>query len=490
MAKMIPPVIGAQPVSDGERQIFVALKNDVGAADWVVLHSLDVARHRTQVTGEIDFVVIVPRLGVVCLEVKACRSLEILDGRWRYGEGVGWDDRGPFRQAALAMHSLRDQLSKAMPVLGGVVFCSAVAFTHLSFQVASPEWHRWQALDRNYLRSRGTAAAIVGVLRNMRLRLAQTPSARWFGLENARPERDEVERLVSALRPNFESYESPRARVERVKEEAKNYTEQQFRALDFAEGNRRVVFEGPAGTGKTLLAIEAARRAARNGRRTLFVCYNELLGIWLRKEVSPLASLVDFDRAARRMLNVSGLRVSDNPEFWSTVLPLAAVAALEEHSDGPLRPYEQLIVDEAQDFLRNGYIDFLDRSVVGGLLRGRVMLFGDFERQAVYREADLTLAELKEGWMPDLASFRLRDNCRNKPRIAVLASILGGLDPDYRSVMREDDQVDPTIVEYSDDAEQQGKVIQTLLDLLGEGFEPSDIAVISMRPLDMCMDRI
>ena len=118
------------------------------------------------------------------------------------------------------------------------------------------------------------------------------------------------------------------------------------------------------------------------------------------------------------------------------------------------------------------------------------MLFGDFERQAVYRVADLTLAELKEGWMPDLASFRLRNNCRNTPRIAALASILGGLDPDYRSVMREDDQVNPTIVEYGDEAEQRGKLIQALLELVDEGFALSDIAVLSMRPLDMCMNRI
>lgn len=118
------------------------------------------------------------------------------------------------------------------------------------------------------------------------------------------------------------------------------------------------------------------------------------------------------------------------------------------------------------------------------------MLFGDFERQAVYRAADLTLAELKEGWMPDLTSFRLRNNCRNTPRIAALASILGGLDPDYRSVLREDDQVNPTIIEYGDDAEQRGRLIQALLDLVDEGFGPSDIAVLSMRPLDMCMNRI
>ena len=295
--------------------------------------------------------------------------------------------------------------------------------------------------------------------------------------------------MVNVLRPNFESYESPKARIQRVRAEAKRYTEDQFRALDFAQDNERVVFAGPAGTGKTLLAIESARRAARLGRRTLFLCYNELLGDWLEKEIAPLAPIVEFARVARRMLSTSGLRAKEDPMFWAKELPLAAVAALKDAPEGSLRQYEELIVDEAQDFLRGGFIEFLDHCVAGGLEKGRVRLFGDFERQAVYHSAELTLAELKEGWIQDLASFRLRDNCRNTPRVAALAGDLGGLDPDYRSVLRQDDLIDPIIIEYENDAEQPGKLMDALLELLDEGYEIAEIVVLSMRSKEMCMDK-
>ena len=128
--------------------------------------------------------------------------------------------------------------------------------------------------------------------------------------------------------------------------------------------------EGVAGTGKTMPTIEAARRAE-----------------------------------------------------WSTVLPLAAITAMKEDPDRHFRLQVQLIADEAQDFFSSGHINFLYRSIVDRLQRGRVTLFGDFARHAVFREADLTQAELKEGWMPDLASLRLCDNCRNRRRAAVLAGI-------------------------------------------------------------------
>ena len=489
MARMIPPIIDGQVNSDGERDLFHAFKTSAETSDWVVLHSLDIAKHQTQVVGEIDFVIIVPRLGVVCLEVKACRSLEIVDGRWRYGQNKNWDSRGPFKQASRAMQSLRGQIYKKHPKLRNVVFWSAVAFTHMSFDSSSTEWHRWQSIDRDYIRSRGIVATILGVLKNGRIRLAQTPTAKWFKPENDKPNGEEIDYLINVLRPNFESYESPKDRIQRVHAEAKRYTEDQFRALDFAEDNERVVFAGPAGTGKTLLAIESARRAARLGRRTLFLCYNELLGDWLEKEIAPLAPIVEFDRVARRMLSTSGLRAKEDPMFWAKELPLAAVAALKDDPEGSLRQYEELIVDEAQDFLRGGFIEFLDHCVDGGLEQGRVRLFGDFERQAVYQSAELTLAELKEGWIQDLASFRLRDNCRNTPRVAALAGHLGGLDPGYRSVLRQDDLIDPIIIEYANDAEQPGKLIDALLELLDEGFEVAQIVVLSMRSKGMCMDK-
>jgi IstB-like ATP binding protein/UvrD-like helicase C-terminal domain len=284
--------------------------------------------------------------------------------------------------------------------------------------------------------------------------------------------------------------ESPKSRVSNASLEAKKFTEDQYRALDFAEDNERIVFTGPAGTGKTLLAIESARRAARHGRRTLFLCYNELLGEWLETELAPLSSIVDFDRVARRMLKISGLRAGDSETFWSQELPRAALAALSDDGGNNLKPYQEVIIDEAQDFLREGFIDFVDRSLIGGLRGGHLLLFGDFERQSLYDGADLTLAELKEGWIPDLVNARLRDNCRNTPRVAALASTLGRLDPDYRSIRREDDRIDPKIVEYRSDKEQQEALTDLLLDLLTEGFVPADIAVLSMRAHDMCFDKI
>ena len=51
-------------------------------------------------------------------------------------------------------------------------------------------------------------------------------------------------------------------------------TKDQTRVLDFLRSHRRVAVSGGAGTGKTVLALEKARRLATEGFKTLLTCYN------------------------------------------------------------------------------------------------------------------------------------------------------------------------------------------------------------------------
>ncbi|TDC88848.1 NERD domain-containing protein [Actinomadura sp. 7K507] len=85
MARMIPPV-PVQKAPPGEQLVFERLRDDPGANDWTVLHSLNLARHVRQVEGEADFVVIAPNLGVLCVEVKSHQTVRRdADGMWHLG---------------------------------------------------------------------------------------------------------------------------------------------------------------------------------------------------------------------------------------------------------------------------------------------------------------------------------------------------------------------------------------------------------------------
>jgi hypothetical protein len=250
LARMIPPTIPASCPSPGEREIFTRLRDEQAARDWMVLHSLDIAHHLRQVVGEADFVVIVPGLGVLCLEVKACYSLRRDDGLWFYGRNPDGDPRGPFKQASEAMHSLRNQVLKNDAALSRVPFWSAVAFPFIEFTARSDEWHPWQVIDSRRFSSQTLASLVAGVLRSARTHLSAQPTASWFRDSERLPDQRQSAAIARILRPSFEFAEKASDRRARQQTEILRFTEEQFAALDSMEENSRVLFTGPAGTGE------------------------------------------------------------------------------------------------------------------------------------------------------------------------------------------------------------------------------------------------
>jgi len=481
MARMIPAAISADTISVGERQLFELLRDDPVTAGWTILHSLDIAEHTRQVSGEADFLVIIPDRGVVCLEVKACNALRRDQGMWYYGSDSRPDSRGPFRQAANAMHSLRKRLLAATGGLDGVVFWSAVAFPYIDFATTSAEWHAWQVIDKQSLASASIGARLVGVIENARRHLATCQTARWFDKTSKAPTAEQCSIIAQTLRPDFEFFESPKARTAKRREELKRYTEEQYGALDAMDTNVRVIFEGPAGTGKTLLAIEAARRAAQAGRRVLLVCFNRILGRWLEDQAKSLPSAVSCGTIHRYMLSLARVdpgEKGDKSVFWQKELPELAMAAILE---SPARyEIDELIIDEAQDLVRDEYLELFDLVLKGGLSKGRWKMFGDFEKQSIYA-SDIDLSVAKARLAEQSAAYSLRINCRNTPRIGELARMLGGLNPNYKKILRPDNGVEPDIQYYADAASQQVMLNQILEELLARRYSPRDIVVLSPR---------
>ncbi len=83
----------------------------------------------------------------------------------------------------------------------------------------------------------------------------------------------------------------PHPLVVQVKDEEQEIlrlTAEQFRTLDLLRRTRRAAVYGCAGSGKTTLAVEKARRLAAEGFRTVLTCYNKALGNHLTEVAASL----------------------------------------------------------------------------------------------------------------------------------------------------------------------------------------------------------
>ena len=471
---MIPPVISPD-APPGERQVFQRLASDPQTIDWVVLHSLGLAQHVRQTQGEADFVVVVPRHGIAVIEVKSHKHISRdPDGRWRLGNHRP-TIRGPFQQADEAMHSIRRYLRAAGADLHAVPIVNATWFTHLRARASlppSPEWHDWQVLDLDAFRT-GAARAVLRVLDRGRDHLSgRLPQLRQSPYQ---PDAAAAARFAAILRPRFDIVLGS-ADIRRDREtQLTQFLDEQYDALDAMSENRAVLFTGPAGCGKTFMAVEAAHRAQAAGLSGRLLCFNRLLSRHLDATVRATPSF-SIGSLHSEMLRTTGVTPPSQAgtAFWDQLLESATDQMLEVNAARDI-----LIVDEAQDLATPEYLDMLDLLVVGGLAGGRCLFFGDFERQALFGLAD-GRAELR-GRITGLASHTLTANCRNRPRIGAAAEVLASMSPGYKRFRREDDGVQPRYYWYRNPDDQQAHTVRAVRDLVAAGYGLEDIILLSPR---------
>ena len=281
--------------------------------------------------------------------------------------------------------------------------------------------------------------------------------------------------LVAAVGPQLDIIDDQLIRL----------TEEQYAALDLARDNDRCLFRGAAGTGKTMLALECARRAATAGHRVGLLCYNRLLGHWLTQQVGSAAGLaagafwprlhpliaggpVGRDFAAARD------RVASEQELYEQVYPEYARRALQ-HA-GP--QFDVLVMDEAQDLCQSPYLEISDLALAGGLRRGRWAMFGDFTNQAIYfsRTADPERNLLQYCEYP--ARRNLYVNCRNTPPIARdTARVARSAIPETR--LREMPGPCPQYQYWRDAAELSDLLDEEVHRLLAEDVRVGEIVVLA-----------
>jgi hypothetical protein len=485
---MFPPDFDETSPSSAERRIFNLLKSDTHTGNWLVLHSLGLSRRPSGPYGEIDFVVIIPGEGLICLEVKGGR-VSCDSGIWKTTNRFGSTaplKKSPMMQAREAMFALRDRLKNHFGDGAAETRCPtgcAVIFTDVQCPPATPEFERSDVIDVDDL-IRPISEALFRIVRQ-RLRPLQ-PRGR-----DAAPSLDEAKSLLNFLRPDFELVVARGIRVGRSEERLLRLTEEQYSRLDELEDNPRCLFEGAAGTGKTLLALEHARRKARSGARVALLCFNRMLGARLEEQTRGSAIRCGtYHSIVRRSILESSLadeflqkekkafEAGETRQLFTEIYSLYGQLAFEELGSG----CDVLVLDEAQDLCRPAALDVANRVLAGGLADGSWAIFGDFTRQALYGTTDNPVATLQR-FSGHFTRAKLTLNCRNTRRIAEETSLLSGFDrPPYRMNQELGLAVDHRY--WKKPADLVATLDKLVSRLVVEGIKPNDVVILSPRRLD------
>ena len=215
--------------------------------------------------------------------------------------------------------------------------------------------------------------------------------------------------LIGRLTRSVEFISKVGVRVARDSQQLIQVTEEQFRVLEDIEVNRKIAVRGFAGTGKTILATEFAKRLAARGHRTLLLFFNRTIANTVRRSFDR-ESPVDCKTFFAFAREVIGKQDPDwwgknatrtDEEFWEVDVPIE----LFDLSTDKLEKYDAIIVDEGQDF-RSDWYEYLE-SLLSQSGEGRFVVFYDEFQDLFGRWQELPWGG------ENIARKQLTENCRN-----------------------------------------------------------------------------
>ncbi len=346
MAHMIPAVIPEQTLSNAEKHLFAVLKERLDYG-FTVFHSFNLlTRNRQQrfIEGEIDFLIFSPAHGFLVLEVKGgIIEYEGSTDRWFQNDKLM--NQSPFRQARDSKHKLRDFLFNQLGHKPKGTFAYAVCFPEVFDDM------------KNLPSGAESRICITGAELPLIDKKVQEIFESFSHDIPESLESDESERIRQILMPHCEYGTSLKDRMGRAERDFFRLTEEQCRMLDTLSRQKRVLIEGCAGSGKTVMAVKKARELAAEGKSVLILCYNVLIGERLASEVGDLDSVTacNYHKFCEDLLKKAGrfpADEGDSAEYWKAILPEALESFLQEN---PVK-YDAVIVDEGQDFYAEWWV--------------------------------------------------------------------------------------------------------------------------------------
>ena len=417
MARIIPDT---PPDLESER-LFVESLRDQLDDDFTVFVNLEYLRGADLANGEVDVLVAHRVLGFCFIECKGFGVTCDADGVWHRQERRRRPEplrRSPMKQVAAhaqaiidtALPTMASSATHAGAAWDGVPWCWMLAFprTRVGHEIhLPPDLPREVVIDSSTLSDAGARVRATMERSAARMRCRPLPEPAW-----SRAVRD-------ALHPKLDLVPDLGGQLDAARHALVRLDARQRAIIECVDDNDRFRVHGPAGTGKSLLALETARRWAARGRHVLLICFNRMLRARLESAVEALdaqpgrITVKHFHGLVFEALDALGrgdtlpARDASGDEkraFWEHQAPPALADAFDQ---GLLERYDALVVDEAQDLHADWWF-YLAHALPDPDADPLVAFYDP--AQAVFGR--------RAGVPDDLFTLRLHENYRN-PRAVV-----------------------------------------------------------------------
>lgn len=217
--------------------------------------------------------------------------------------------------------------------------------------------------------------------------------------------------------------------------------------------------QGVAGTGKTLIAKEAARRFGAQGRKVLFLCFNRML-------FGFLAHMYPYENVTYYNIHTFITRYATE---WNDLSSPKDRAHALTQIDWDKLDFDDIIIDEGQDFDNDEIIYFKDYCE---LVNGHFFVFYDKNQM-------LTTIEVPKWIRESECKLVLTKNCRNTYEIALTSYNVIDVELNQKITMVNGDKTSISFVK-GDPLMKLSRLIKYYTDDQN-GYSLSDIVILSLK---------
>lgn len=494
MALMFPEEPKEFDPRSHEDIVFNALKHL--SDDYYVFHSFTTINvvQNTLNECETDFVVMNREKGILCIEVKAGSNIvyDSENRQWRYSSGMEMQHGGPYRQAqnerrVLRKSILNNRFENVKEIANRCKFLYAVWF---------PDMLRSHVENLNLpLDAALKLTLCADDLQDPESRINEIFQTELFNHVQTNLLVNDAEILFNHIFcPKFHLIPVPNLYQRAQNMHFNMLLKEQTALLDYLQEQPEAVISGAAGTGKTMIAVEKARRNSAAGEKVLFLCFNRMLRDYLDKAYKQNPKLADdFKNVDFYTISALAMKVTQKMSDYEGLKNwLLNCSDQKEKFE-----YRHVIIDEGQDFgilnpisddeTKQGednceIIDLLEMTVLEA--GGTFYLFYD-RRQLV--QGPRTEPE-KERSLPGCirksdCKLTLYRNCRNTREIAETSTKPLPSErtmPFQRMLLQNNTTGEKPCLHLSDSAEDQRVILGKVLDGLSEKHY-SDVVILTMN---------
>ena len=452
------------PKLRAEVQVYDQLR-EVLDDKYHVFHSVtwtNIDDHGRETDGECDFVVAHPVHGILAIEVKGGVQIS-------YNKNTDvWSSKDhkkrlhnikdPLKQVKNAKHQIKKSLDKSnewpkqnIHIAHGLIFPG----------VAAPEESLGLRIGPEHLCCSDQLRTGLGKWVERRLKVGRKD-------RSIKPLGDNgIVALKKIFGDSIRLNSNVRIAIDEARTEYTTLEPRLKRILRNINRFEKALIEGGAGTGKSVLAMEEAKRFADSGLKTLYSCYNKPLALYIARKLGNQENLTikTFHSLCLSVVEEFGHTMpsrNGKDNYYNHQLPDALFDIMTKNPD---RCFDAIIIDEGQDFLPHW------RTVILASLKkaGKIRVFAD-NNQNVY--------SVNSSWEKDIETtpVELNTNYRNSKCIHRVASL------HYKGVEIEADCLDGIEVSWNIAHNTQKKIEKCILRLRqlleNDKVDQGDIAVL------------